>query len=240
MLLSVTYLSEGGIVKNFAFTLAEVLITLGIIGVVAALTIPGLMTAYKAHQMRVGFLKAYSTVQQAFKQMEADDVSLDPASYPSGAKTSFYLTFKNYLQAPLDCGSAYSAIKDYPCYKYNNPDRYYMNYNNSEKVQWSLFDGGQLLLQDGTLLLFNADGYGWLVSVDINGFKSKPNRYGYDLFTFQFKEGELRTMGDLGTTYTNMEVYCSNKSNNVLNGIACAKRAKTDSDYFKVLIRNSK
>ena len=31
------------------FTLAEVLITLGIIGVVAALTIPSLMTAYNKH-----------------------------------------------------------------------------------------------------------------------------------------------------------------------------------------------
>ena len=32
--------------KNFAFTLAEVLITLGIIGVVAAMTIPVLMTTF--------------------------------------------------------------------------------------------------------------------------------------------------------------------------------------------------
>lgn len=33
------------------FTLSEVLITLGIIGVVAALTIPGLITTYKAHRL---------------------------------------------------------------------------------------------------------------------------------------------------------------------------------------------
>ena len=64
-----------------AFTLAEVLITLGIIGVVAALTIPSLITNYKAHRLRSQFLKSYSVVQQVFKQMEADDVSLDPVSY---------------------------------------------------------------------------------------------------------------------------------------------------------------
>lgn len=42
-----------------AFTLAEVLITLGIIGVVAALTIPSLITNYKAHRLRSQFLKSY-------------------------------------------------------------------------------------------------------------------------------------------------------------------------------------
>lgn len=35
--------------KSIAFTLAEVLITLGIIGVVAAMTIPNLITSYKVH-----------------------------------------------------------------------------------------------------------------------------------------------------------------------------------------------
>ena len=42
---------EDEIMKK-AFTLAEILITLGIIGVVAAITIPGLITTYKAHQLR--------------------------------------------------------------------------------------------------------------------------------------------------------------------------------------------
>ena len=51
-----------------AFTLAEVLITLGIIGIVAALTIPSLITNYKANKLRAQFLKSYSTVQQVFKQ----------------------------------------------------------------------------------------------------------------------------------------------------------------------------
>ena len=64
-----------------AFTLAEILITLGIVGVVAALTIPGLMTAYKAHQLRSQFLKSYSTIQQVFRRMEADDISLSKESW---------------------------------------------------------------------------------------------------------------------------------------------------------------
>lgn len=84
--------------KHKAFTLAETLITLGIIGVVAAITIPGLIYNYKAHRLQSQFLKSYSTLQQVFKRMEADDVSLDPSTYPTG---TFYQTFGKYLQAPL-------------------------------------------------------------------------------------------------------------------------------------------
>ena len=60
-----------------AFTLAEVLITLGIIGVVAAMTIPALMTAYKVHRYRSQFLKSYSTIQQVIRRMIAEDVSTE-------------------------------------------------------------------------------------------------------------------------------------------------------------------
>ncbi len=35
--------------KFFGFTLAEILITLGIIGIVAAMTIPALITKHKRH-----------------------------------------------------------------------------------------------------------------------------------------------------------------------------------------------
>lgn len=54
------------------FTLAEVLITLGIIGVVAAITIPGLMTAYKKRVIETRLLKFYTTINQAIKLAEAD------------------------------------------------------------------------------------------------------------------------------------------------------------------------
>lgn len=66
--------------RKLAFTLAEVLITLGIIGIVAAITIPQLINNYKAKRLRTQFLKSYSTIQQAFKEMEADDVSTDPTT----------------------------------------------------------------------------------------------------------------------------------------------------------------
>lgn len=54
------------------FTLAEVLITLGIIGVVAALTIPTLIQNYKKREVETSLEKIYSTVNQAIKKAELD------------------------------------------------------------------------------------------------------------------------------------------------------------------------
>ena len=52
--------------KRAAFTLAEVLITLGIIGIVAAMTLPTLITNYREKQRVIQLKKTYSTLQQAF------------------------------------------------------------------------------------------------------------------------------------------------------------------------------
>ena len=58
--------------KNKAFTLAETLVVMGIIGVVAALTIPNLSssTANKENVARVQ--KAYSTLNEAFERVQAE------------------------------------------------------------------------------------------------------------------------------------------------------------------------
>ena len=51
--------------KRFGFTLAEVLITLGIIGVVAAMTIPTLIANTNGAKFRSQFKKSISTLNQA-------------------------------------------------------------------------------------------------------------------------------------------------------------------------------
>ena len=228
---------------KFAFTLAEVLITLGIIGVVAALTIPGLINNYKAHRLHSQFLKSYSTVQQVFKQMEADDVSLSPKDYETG---KFYQTFMRYLQAPFDCGtrkgSTQAAKQILPCYPFNDVTKTYKSLDGKATVQVNWFDDGQIAMQDGTLILFEnyAEINQLWVSVDLNGFNNKPNRWGYDLFTFEFMDGELRTMGDKETKYNDSNRYCNPKATGSMNGIACAHEAKTHSDYFKKIIKEFK
>lgn len=65
-----------------AFTLAEVLITLTIIGVVAALTLPPLINNYKKTQYVVGLKKAYAELSQAFKLYMADEGVTDLSQTP--------------------------------------------------------------------------------------------------------------------------------------------------------------
>ena len=51
--------------KRAAFTLAEVLITLAIIGVVAAMTIPTLIANYQKKVLKTQFMKKYAEISQA-------------------------------------------------------------------------------------------------------------------------------------------------------------------------------
>ena len=59
--------------QQSAFTLAEVLITLGIIGVVAAMTLPTLIQNHQKQTYVVGLQKAMNTTSNMFKKMQADE-----------------------------------------------------------------------------------------------------------------------------------------------------------------------
>jgi len=63
--------------KNFGFTLAEVLITLGIIGVVAAMTMPTLINQTNGAQYKAAYKKALSAISQAITL----NVALDDKSF---------------------------------------------------------------------------------------------------------------------------------------------------------------
>lgn len=210
-------MTRGNFIKKPAFTLAEVLITLGIIGVVAAITIPGLINNFKAKQLHSRLLKSYSTLQQAFKRMEGDDVSLDFNSY--GAKT-FYKTFANYLTGVTNCGS-------YGVECYGIELRKFYPHGGS-------LDDGVLLLNDGTLLLFeNPPGVNRVyITVDLNGYHQKPNKFGYDLFMFQLVDEQIKAMGHEGTAYTTCDFKNENRG--------CTEQAISKSDYFIKAIKNIK
>ena len=58
--------------KKNGFTLAEVLITLGIVGIVAALTIPTIFNAVFKHKTEVTLKKAYNTMANALRRAQVD------------------------------------------------------------------------------------------------------------------------------------------------------------------------
>lgn len=88
------------------FTLVEVLITLAIIGVVAAITLPPLMQNYRKHVVETRLKSFYSTMNQAIIQSElvnGDKVNWEfpynNGGYTKNGLDNFYNTyFKDYLK----------------------------------------------------------------------------------------------------------------------------------------------
>lgn len=230
---------------RFGFTLAEVLITLGIIGVVAAITIPNLMTNNKAKKLRSQFLKSYSVISQSIKLMQNDDISLDPSTYSN--QNSFYNTYKKYFNVAIACGvTSIPEGKGSSPLCYSRGDTEYKALDGKSTPPYNRFDDGQFILQDGMLIMLdnpynNASNVNLWVSVDINGKRNGPNRLGVDVFTFVMGDNEaLLPMGANGTPITNLENYCNPKYVNTQSGMACAQKAMSDSDYFKKILKEIK
>ena len=89
-----------------AFTLAEVLITLGIIGVVAAMTMPTLMNSTNGAQYKTAYKKALSVLSQAVVlNVALDDYDLSQTTAGTGSG-SIYSLFNERMNVikPLNGG----------------------------------------------------------------------------------------------------------------------------------------
>ena len=102
--------------KRFGFTLAEVLITLGIIGVVAAMTIPTLISNTNGAQFKTAYKKALSTLNQAVLMniaMDDTDFSTLAADDPKGVDAdgtepnSMSAILKGRMQSATNITDAY-------------------------------------------------------------------------------------------------------------------------------------
>ena len=104
--------------KRFGFTLAEVLITLGIIGVVAAMTIPTLISNTNGAQFKTAYKKALSTLNQAVLMniaMEDTDLSTLAADTGTSSDTfgtnagSLGLMLKGRMQSATEISDSYTT-----------------------------------------------------------------------------------------------------------------------------------
>ena len=174
-------------INKKGFTLAEVLITLGIIGVIAALTMPAVVGNYKRQQAIQQLKKVYSVLSQAFNHAVADygDSSEWDTITPVNAATYFDTYWKPYLTAPIRCYTyeecGYERLA--PFVRANKmADAYVVNPNEFGKDSRVL-----LHLNDGTfVMIIVGSGYDLndrRILVDLNGAKL-PNRFGNDVFFF--------------------------------------------------------
>lgn len=116
------YLLNPSIYKKYTykgFTLSEVLITLGIIGIVAALTIPTLISKYREKATITKVKESYSMLAQAYQFAVNENGSPDSWKFGSGMydavshqKAANYL--KPYLKLSADCvGKSVSYVQKY-------------------------------------------------------------------------------------------------------------------------------
>lgn len=220
--------------KKIGFTLAEVLITLGIIGVVAAITLPLLTNGNKNLALQSQLKKGYSEIEQALNMYYAENG--EKVKLGDFACREFKDIIMPYFKNAQDCG-LYGKNKN-ACLEIfidgREDDVAYRNYNNTNYAKRAYIDDGQFLLFDGSLILLEncSELY---ISIDINGYNKKPNRLGQDLFMFQItSDGKLLPMGAKGTDYySEDDLYCSKTSTLNMNGAGCTYKALSEDDYFK-------
>ena len=217
------------------FTLAEVLITLAIIGIVSAMIIPTLLNNYKSRQLRAQLNKTYAALSQAVSMIYAETgVPVTSNRYSGGV--TFYKDLMKYMRVARDCGSHGCLHWGETVYVIDS----YLIYSKKATIRTMYFDDGQFILQDGTFVMTENPHYtpvGLLITADINGMEQGPNAWGHDLFTFEVLNNRLVPSGAEGTHY-DLKLnpsLCSSTSTNTLNGISCTEKALTDPDYFKNL-----
>ena len=168
-----------------AFTLAETLITLGIIGVVAALTIPTLVEKYQERLLVTSYKRVYSLLNQAYQSLIPEY-----GPYSDWEKTDIdnYNKFKTRLKISVDCPPNKS---NNPCLTYKDIDYVDLGNNEIEGSLVSYFSDEQpaIRLVTGESIIFWSRGHGITFVVDLNG-DSKPNKLGADLHFFSFNSGK--------------------------------------------------
>ena len=103
--------------RRFGFTLAEVLVTLGIIGVVSAMTVPSLIQNHQRSSYAVSAHKVYNEMQQALTQYLTDNnsVGINETGLTNADLDNSVLPFmKKYFKVVNDCGD-----KTTPCFANN-------------------------------------------------------------------------------------------------------------------------
>ncbi len=227
--------------KKAAFTFGEVLITLAIIGIVAAMTIPTLINNYQKKVLKTQFMQTYALISQAVGLMKADE--------QLSSLYDYYIAFN-----PTNGFYRENQFKQefFKCVKVQQK-----SVSPSKMPTYYTYDGSRVFTSDGSYVVYkpdlilangaylrlsiagSLDGRGIRFNVDINGAKG-PNRSGHDVFVFQIMNSSDVLEGKkMLHLYTEDEWKdhpyagllgqpCSVKSTQAANGVGCTWYALRD------------
>ena len=208
--------------RHVAFTLAETLITLAIIGVVAALTIPSLVQRFQERQYVSQLKKTYAVLQNAFQMAIAEHGTVD-----QWGLTTTVVGKDEEGNNILDYSSANMI------FSYIEPYLKIASYENLNKPdKWYSLDGREVsatpvtpanerhnmaTLADGTYFQL-----GWISTLSCNPYcgdfwiflPAKKQQLGVTRFNFKLTKNGLVPCGEKNDTYQPFETKCdiSNKS----------------------------
>jgi len=167
---------------NKGFTLAEVLITLLIIGVISSIVIPGLISNTKEQEYRIALKKSYATISQVYLHVRKDNGGSMKGMCGTGDSNCFKNLFKPYLNSVFEVAGVPNSTGLPGCWG-NNETIYPAEANSC------------IVLADGMSASFDME-YGdcnWncgAINIDVNGLK-KPNVWGKDRFLFRVYENKV-------------------------------------------------
>lgn len=219
--------------NKIGFTLAEVLITLGVIGVVAAMTMPVLIQNHREKVTVTRLKKVYSTLSQALVaainedgtpdlwdsyqyELDEDDDGIHGES--AGTYTRFHVgNLVKQLKVAKDCGYSSNG-----CFIRDG----YKNLGGKKERDFETLNNRyyKLVLSDGTTVAIEGyepkkdvfdeqqeRSYGE-IWVDING-KSLPNVVGKDVFLFLYTNARVVPYGYNKTDKSLKDLGCTTSSN---------------------------
>ena len=228
--------------KQKAFTLAEVLITLGIIGIVAAMTMPMLIGKYKKQVTVTQLKKVYTVLSQMVLQAQEDNgpvyFSTSEQVDPNVAENFFKLYWLPYFNSPTVAKEGTVPYGVGLPYLYRNGTQFGINIQteySSGRLFFTTNDGTSYFVyimdwdieydEDGNQISQTARyATKQQVWVDLNGIKP-PNIFGKDVFRFNvfFDNNIVRPHGyDKTTDQINED--CSHTG----TGNSCAAKIMND------------
>ena len=224
--------------RKAAFTLAEVLITLGIIGVVAAMTMPVIIQNTRGKALQAQLKKAYSVLSQATQQFITDEAQIPNPQNFADPENQFFKPLAKYFNggsycSKSDCQDIYDKIIN--SYK-NYPKNTLFSGTGSME---NCLDDGFITTNDSMLIVFDrgtCQSDRFLFSVDINGVNKAPNALGHDFFVFEVEpeKGTIIPSGGYNSAYTD-ETCRINGPLFDNEGIGCTAKALLDNEYFNHL-----
>lgn len=214
--------------KKLAFTLAEVLITLVIIGVVAAISVPSLMNNLDNNQYRSALKKNFSVFSQAFRlaygyQFYDNYLDWDYA-HANSFTQDVYQNLRQYMNINKACGRVFENNECFAPAKAKNgkPAKYFTETgfapNFAHLYTFTLIDGTSVALDvwykesikqfAGVEKNLIVESDNLIILIDVNGPKG-PNMVGKDVHFFVLTNKGLVPAGS-----DDKSKYCDNRSVN--------------------------